>query len=64
VRVWTQDQHGSGDFFIQFAAITHVAADKRADKICRNTIAGKREGMPTEQLLQMPAVRTDRFSII
>ena len=37
--------------------------EKTTDKVCRNATAGKREGMPTEQLLQMPAVCTDRFSI-
>jgi hypothetical protein len=37
--------------------------EKMTDKVCRNAIVGRREGMPIEQLLQMPAVRTDRFSI-
>jgi len=36
---------------------------KRTDKVSRKAAAGKREGMSPEQLLQMPAVRTDSFSI-
>ena len=34
----------------------------KTDKVCRNAIAGKREGMSTEQLHQKPLVRADRFS--
>ena len=48
---------------IQFAAVTQVAANKTTDKFSRKAVAGKREGRSTQQLLQMPAVRTDRFSI-
>jgi hypothetical protein len=36
---------------------------KISDKVSRKATAGKREGMATEQLPQMPAVRTDRFNI-
>ena len=36
---------------------------KKTDKFSRKAAAGKREGMSTEQLLQMPAVRTDCFNI-
>jgi hypothetical protein len=47
---------------MQFAAIILVRADKITDKVCRNAIAWKREGMSTEQLLHMSAVRTDSFN--
>jgi hypothetical protein len=50
-------------FVIQFAAITLVWTDKTTDKFSRIAAAGNREGMPTKQMLQMPAVRTDPFSI-
>jgi len=36
---------------------------KTTDEVSRKAAAGKREGMSTEQLLQMPAVRTDSFNI-
>ena len=50
-------------FVIQFAVTTQVEADKVTDKVSRKATAGKTEGMSTEQLLQMSAVCTDRFSI-
>jgi hypothetical protein len=43
-----------------FAAINLLEAEKTTDKFCRKVTFGKREGMSTEHLLQMPYVRTVR----
>ena len=57
---------GSGRFtwfVIKFAAINQLGAEQTTEKFCSKATAAKREGMATEQFLQMPAVHTDRFSI-
>ena len=56
-------QFGSGELLSGLLPSIYLGGNKTTDKVVSKAAAGKREGMRTEQLLQMPAVRTDRLSI-
>jgi len=57
-----QGQDGSGNFLSCFLP-THRYELIKTDKMFRNAIVGKREGMSNELLFQILAVHTDGFNI-